>query len=385
MISSNHRLWLCSFWLLAVGLLPPRAFVRAQTVAATVRPGAWYVDGVNGNDGNNCQTPETACKTIGHAISLASSGDSIIVEAGTYIENLTIGSSLKMIGSGASTTIIDGNAAGTVLTIPAASAQVTLSNITIRNGGLTTFGGGIDNWGTLTINNTTVSENLAFQRRNQPGYGGGIYNHGRTTINNSTISGNRALCANYCTGEGGGILNVGSLTINNSTITGNYAGGFGVARGGGIYNNGGVTINNSTINGNGTSGGVPGQGGGIWNNSGSSAVLQNSIVANSVRAGNCYGGVTSHGYNLSSDGTCNLNNTGDLNNHDPMLGPLQNNGGPTPTMALLSGSPAIDAGNPSGCTDGQGQLLKTDQRGQPRPDKEDTVGCDMGAFESQSD
>ena len=50
-------------------------------------------------------------------------------------------------------------------------------------------------------------------------------------------------------------------------------------------------------------------------------------------------------------------------------------------MALLPGSPAIDAGNPSGCTDDQGNLLKTDQRGQPRPDKEDTGGCDMGAYE----
>jgi len=50
-----------------------------------------------------------------------------------------------------------------------------------------------------------------------------------------------------------------------------------------------------------------------------------------------------------------------------------------------TGSPAIDAGNPSGCTDGSGHLLKTDQRGMPRPDKEDTVGCDRGAFERQSD
>jgi hypothetical protein len=67
-----------------------------------------------------------------------------------------------------------------------------------------------------------------------------------------------------------------------------------------------------------------------------------------------------------------------------MLGPLQNNGGPTPTMALLPGSPAIDAGNPSGCTDGLGHLLKTDQRGMPRPDKEDIGGCDMGAYERQN-
>jgi len=80
-----------------------------------------------------------------------------------------------------------------------------------------------------------------------------------------------------------------------------------------------------------------------------------------------------------------INRPGDLNNTDPLLGSLQNNGGPTQTMALLSGSPAIDAGNPAGCTDGLGHLLKTDQRGMPRPDPEDKGGCDMGAYESQSD
>jgi hypothetical protein len=95
--------------------------------------------------------------------------------------------------------------------------------------------------------------------------------------------------------------------------------------------------------------------------------------------------MTSKGYNLSSDNTCNFNNTGDLNNADPLLGPLQNNGGPTQTEALLPGSPALDAGNPSGCTDGQGHLLKTDQRGKPRHDKEDAGGCDMGAYERQKD
>ena len=95
--------------------------------------------------------------------------------------------------------------------------------------------------------------------------------------------------------------------------------------------------------------------------------------------------MTSNGYNLSSDGTCNFNSTGDLNNTDPKLGQLGNHGGPTQTIPLLSGSPAIDAGNPNGCTDGHGHLLKTDQRGKPRPDKEDTGGCDMGAYERQKD
>jgi hypothetical protein len=127
-------------------------------------------------------------------------------------------------------------------------------------------------------------------------------------------------------------------------------------------------------------------GGGIENYSGR-ATLRNSIVANNFSGGNCfpYGQMTSDGYNLSSDGTCNFNGTGDLNNTDLKLGQLGNHGGPTQTIPLLSGSPAIDAGNQGGCTDGKGHLLKTDQRGRPRPDKEDTGGCDMGAYERQKD
>lgn len=75
---------------------------------------------------------------------------------------------------------------------------------------------------------------------------------------------------------------------------------------------------------------------------------------------------------------------GDLNNTDPQLGPLHNNGGATQTMAFPSGSRAIDAGNPNGCTDSLGNPLKTDQRGKPRPDPGDTSGCDIGAYESQN-
>jgi hypothetical protein len=189
--------------------------------------------------------------------------------------------------------------------------------------------------------------------------------------------------------EGGGIFNQyqGTLTINNSTLSGNSAitvhSGFPAGSyGGGIRNWSGATlsINNSTLSGNSAQhyGGIDNRG---------SATFQNSILAGNS-GGNCFSGesiITSKGYNLSSDGSCDFDGPGDLNNTNPMLGPLQNNGGPTKTMALLPGSPAIDAGSPSGCTDGQGHLLKTDQRGQPRPNTEDTGGCDMGAYERQSD
>jgi hypothetical protein len=387
----------------------------------------WYVNGVSGSDSNNCTSPTTPCKTIGRAISLAASGDTVTVAAATYTENLTINIIVKVIGSGASTTIIDGGGVRSVVTISNTTAHVTLSSLTIRNGKATS-GGGINNSGTLTLTNSTVSGNSApipcirlFMVCISRGTasGGGIYNSGALIISDSIISGNHAgsYCnANPCSAVGGGIYNHGTLMmVQNSTLTGNSAGtacstsiSCQVGVGGAFYTFGGtVTLNNSTVSGNSAyrcSGVCGGTGGAIVNGSGNlamnnstvsgnsaggivnggTATLQNSIVANNSGS-NCGGTITSHGYNLSSDGTCNFNHAGDLDNHDPMLGPLQNNGGPTPTMAPLSGSLAIDAGNPSGCTDGQGQLLKTDQRGQPRPNKEDTGGCDMGAYERQID
>jgi hypothetical protein len=337
---------------------------------AALAGSTWYVDGVNGNDNDSCKSRQTACKTIGHAIPLASSGDSITVAAATYTENLTIGFSLKVIGSDAKTTILDGGSNGSVVMISNSSSRVSLSKLTIRNG-LAHDGGGIYNNGTLTISSSTISGNQIHGSTELFAQGAGILNVGTLIINQSTVSRNSAII-----GDGGGIsnLSIGTVTINNSTISGNKASSVG----GAINNTRTLSINNSTIRGN-----YGFYGGGIRNSG--FATLQNSIVADSPSGGNCYGAVTSKGYNLSSDGSCNFNNTGDLNNTDPKLGKLGNYGGPTQTIPLLSGSPAVDAGNPGGCTDGNGHLLKTDQRGKPRPDKEDTGGCDMGAYERQTD
>ena len=176
--------------------------------------------------------------------------------------------------------------------------------------------------------------------------GGAISSSGGTvTLNNSTVEGNNATCSGTCGTLGGAIANgSGNLAMNNSTVSGNPAGG--------ISNFG-------------------------------TAILQNSIVANNSGK-DCSGTITSHGYNLSSDSSCAFSNSGDRDNTNPVLGTLGYYGGPTPTIPLLAGSPAIDAGNPSGCTDGHGNLLKTDQRGMPRPDKEDSGGCDR-AYERQTD
>jgi hypothetical protein len=236
-----------------------------------------------------------------------------------------------------------GGGVNRVVLVSSASARVGLANLTIRNGFGGTGGGGISNGGTLTVTNSTVSGNNA---RGMPGRGGGIFNFGTLTVTNSTVTGN-SVSGVFGAGFDGGIENQGNAAVNNSTVSGNIATG----EGGGICNlQGSVTINNSTVSGNSVH--FAGDGGGIAG----TVTLQNSIVANNS-GGNCKSGVVSKGYNLSSDNTCNFSSSGDRNNTDPKLGPLQNNGGPTFTMALLPGSPAIDAGNPSGCKDSQGHLL----------------------------
>jgi len=303
----------------------------------------WYVNGVNGSDTNNCLAAQTACKTIGHAISLASSGDSVIVAAATYTENLTIGINLTLLGSGDTTTIIDGR--GVAITISSTTAHVNLSKLKIQNGAAL-CGDGVYNVGTLAISSTVISGNHTATRYPLAGGGGGICNHGATTISNSTISGNEAGGTIERFVQGGGVLNSGTLTINSSTISGNS---LHLGAGGGIANNGKMTINDSTISGN--NGFL--RGGGIYstdttattsiNNSTIASnttnfsthgqpggvdvlygtlTIQSSIVASNSGA-NCSGALSSKGYNLSSDGSCSFNHTGDLNNHDPLLGPLQ--------------------------------------------------------------
>ena len=411
----KHRLLFGSLPLMALFLTLAPVAMASNT---------WYVDGVNGNDDNNCKSPQTACKTIGHAISLASSGDAIKVAPATYTENLTISISLKILGADASTTIVDGNEAGTVVTISSSSAVVALSELTIQNGSAQ-YGGGINNSGTLTVKDTTITSNTAYFvcTDDCEGGGGGIYNGGTLTVKNTTITSNTANfgCTAGCGDLGGGIFNSGTLTVNKSTIGGNSVSGFcgkpGCgALGGGIFNWGTLTVNNATINGNsatcrgycenwggGVSNGIPyhngtlainnstisgnsaAQGGGIYNNDGA-VVLQNSIVANSTSGGNCWGTMTSNGYNLSDDNSCNFGGTGDYNDTKPELGKLGYHGGPTQTIPELKGSITVDHGNPSGCTDSQGHLLTTDQRGYPRPGAHKTHKiCDMGAYERQTD
>jgi len=204
---------------------------------------------------------------------------------------------------------------------------------------------------------------------------GGIYSEeGPLFINDSTVPGNSVI--SEIGGVGGVEKRGGIANIINSTISGNQAAGFG---GGVLANTAGtsISIRNSTITSN-TSGR---QGGGISSAFGTSVLVLNSIVAgNSLDdCANEPGsiGVSSQGNNVSSDDSCGFTKSTDKQSTNPRLGPLQDNGGPTDTRALLPGSPAIDAG----LTGANSGCPATDQRGVRRPQG---PRCDIGAFEKRN-
>jgi hypothetical protein len=199
-------------------------------------------------------------------------------------------------------------------------------------------GTAVYNTGSVIILNSTLSGNSAGQGDSGGGIKSGDFKApgSSVTIINSTISGNSA-------SEGGGISNCyGFVSVVNSTISSNSA----KYDGGGISNCGGVEIANSTLSGNSAPAGF---GGGIIN--GGALEIRNTILDAGASGENIFnngGTVTSHGYNVSSDdGGGLLTGPGDQINTDPLLGPLQENGGPTLTHLPLPGSPAIDAGDPN--------------------------------------
>ncbi len=216
------------------------------------------------------------------------------------------------------------------------------------------IGGGIFNTGAATVSNSSFTENSS-------GSGGGIYNNSNSTltVTNSTFNNNSAT-------DGGGFYNFGTVTVTDNTFTSNSA-----ADGGGIYNStyddSTLTVNNSTFTGNSAT-----SGGGIYNVG--NLTLNNTIVAGNTGTGtsddDVSGTVSStSAFNLIGDGTgiTNLNQLAQSNligttadPINPLLGPLAYNGGPTQTMALLPGSPAINAGSNALAVDAQ---LTTDQRG----------------------
>ena len=254
-------------------------------------------------------------------------------------------------------TVISGNVAQTAFgggIFNDSPKVLTLTNTLISGNVAQGDGGGIWNeLGAVELTNSTVSGNVT-----QAGDGGGMWNTGHIVrLSGSTVSGNAAAA------DGGGIWNRGTLTLTNSTVSGNNA----AARGGGVFNGmGGVlTVLNATISAN-----IAGSEGGGIAQRGATATLQSAIVAGNA-ATDCDGLVVSLDNNLDGDNTCKLIAVNDVPGAVPLLGVLANNGGSTETHALLTGSPAIDAGSPIGAP-------TTDQRGFPR------VGVpDIGAYELQ--
>jgi hypothetical protein len=272
---------------------------------------------------------------------------------------------------------------------------VTLNDCIIKDNHTDEYGGGIYNEGQLTMNRCTVSGNSAALA------GGGIYNTptgmgntGQMWLTDCTISENSVTESD---GQGGGIWNSGTLTINKCCISGNHA-----SKGSGIHTmpDATATLTNCTISGNsgnGAGGGIRNWGnmwcysvtisenhcsvGGGFSNDGAPARMyfRNCIVSSNTATSagnngydtNSGDGVESEGHNIDSENSCYFNDSTDQRNTNPLLGPLQDNGGPTFTHALLHGSPAIDAGSNTGAP-------ATDQRGTPRPQG---TFCDIGAYE----
>jgi len=260
--------------------------------------------------------------------------------------------------------VINNTGAGGIANVGSATSRLTVMNSLVKGNSSATNGGGIRSDGVQNvadIRNSTISSNQAASES------GGVFNFGTMTLIGNTIENNLAV-------TGGGIDHFdGQLSMSNDTLSGNSASD----NGGGLYNRGAATLTNVTFAGNSANG--LGTGGNLFNDT-ASISIRNTIVTGSDIDGNCFnseGFVNSLGHNLDGGNTCGFTGAGDLINTNPMLGSLQDNGGPTFTLALLAGSPAIDGGTNSNCPN-------TDQRGYSRPadgNRDSSPLCDIGAYE----
>lgn len=265
------------------------------------------------------------------------------------------------------------------------SGQVFLQDGILISNTAVTGGGGIFIGGLGDCCNLAGKDNVI--QANSANQGGGLFNdgqiaslHGGQVISNTAVTNgggifvnisgmisvtNSALIANLAGQNGGAIYNSGNFSVTNTTVSGNSA----TSMGGGIANLQQVNMVNATISNNSSSGGA-----GLFN--ASLVNTTNSLIALNI-GDNCLGVLTSQGHNLEDGGTCALGQPTDMSNTLPAMNPLGENGGSTPTHALTSDSPAIDAGDNSVCS-------STDQRGTQRPIDGDGDGlavCDIGAYE----
>jgi len=326
----------------------------------------------------------TGPSTIGFADSLAESVITLASDLGTLI----LDDEVTIRGMPGHPITIDGNSSSGIFYV-SNGATVTLSDVVVTK----SWGSAILNLGSLTVDRIAVVDNMS------PDYGGGIYNAAGATLSmtDSIVSGNIAAY------EGGGIWHdYGLLQIEDSTISHNAA-----EMGGGINDWGQMTLVNCTISGNeayGSGGGLCinaqyqqsisiinctitdnvadshesdwGEGGGICIDTSPNVILSNTIVAGNRVLGTSTGwdvcgvfsATSSHNLIGIIDGSANLDGVGTLHGTigaplEAGLGPLADNGGPTPTHALLPVSLAWDAGDNALAVDARGHPLTTDQRG----------------------
>jgi hypothetical protein len=344
--------------------------------------------------------------------------------------DLDITDSVDLLGAGPASSIINGNGDTIQDRVFQITGTNTFSGVTIEHGRGINIGGGVINYGRLTLTNSVIFSNTA---QNINDWGGGLYNSGVLTISHSAIRDNTTgssnafgggiysqgtlliadstLSGNATSGLGGGLYLIGGPTlIMASTLSGNHggqgggidqngptmvmlnstiAGNFSDGAGGGIFADGGSTsLYNATVQGNLANSDLHGSanGGGVANDSNSTLTFINTLIVENyhvvvpgplLEADDCAGGIISQSNNfLSAVDSLHCVVTGTYSADNPLLGPLQDNGGPTLTEALLPGSPAINAGSAGGCTDNVGGVLATDQRGALRHG-----ACDAGAFE----
>jgi hypothetical protein len=339
---------------------------------------------------------------------------------------LTITHDLTITGPGATALVLNGNNATTILQV-SGSTTVAVSRLGFASGRSSSSGeaGAIQNAGSLSVSDSDFGFNTATAAGPNAG-GGAIQNTGTLTVTDSSFGSNAAGGAGSNVdlsgiGTGGAIDNAGtSLTVSGSTFAQNTAGGnggggvdSGQGRGGAIFSSAPMTITDSTFTANqagGTlaGGGLSGEGfGGAISVGASSAILVNDTIdANSLGSASLAtsgAGIDSTGGTVTAQSTIVSGNTGgancrtslaitsdhslegpagqtscgfDLASADPLLQPLADNGGPTQTQALSTGSPAIGAVPLASCR------TTTDQRGLPRPEIGDSR-CDVGAYEVQ--
>jgi predicted outer membrane repeat protein len=335
----------------------------------------------------------TAASCTEAALDAALSGGGVVTfNCGPGMVHITVTATKAIaadttIDGGGVVTLNGGNLVGVLMVN---SGDLTVENLTIANGKEQSGGAGINNLGgPLTVTHCTFSGNSSSGANAGPG--GAIANESEVpallTVSDSTFSGNSG-------GSGGAIGSIGPVTVTGSTFTGNLA-----VDGGAIYAlEGTLTVANSTFSGNSAGdthvgGGIVAirglatiinstfvgnsAGGGGAISGGQSITIINSIVANSPSGGNCCGAVTDGGHNLQFPGTsCGATVT----SADPLLDPagLADNGGPTETIALQPGSPAIETGDDAVCA--ESPVNGVDQRGFARPGMDQTH-CSIGAFE----